>query len=131
MSTRPRKSKGWTQEELARKAGLAQSTVGSIENGARGYGESIVDIARVLEVTPSYLRCEAERLEEAAQKRESDIASMTEKERAQNANRESDLFIELLTLFQAADSDGRELILKTARKTCRETDIRWNLASGV
>lgn len=47
-----------SQGALARAAGLkSQGTIGNIESGTRGYGESIVDIARALDVTPDYLRC--------------------------------------------------------------------------
>ena len=54
---RLRDAKGWSQAKLAKEAGLkSQGTVGNIEAGTRGYGESIVDIARALGTTPDYLR---------------------------------------------------------------------------
>lgn len=55
---RLRKAAGLTQAALARAAGVVQSTIGNIESGTRGYGESLVDIAKVLRVPPEYLRCE-------------------------------------------------------------------------
>lgn len=57
---RLRKAAGLTQAALARAAGVAQSTIGNIESGTRGYGESLVDIAKVLRVPPEYLRCETD-----------------------------------------------------------------------
>lgn len=55
---RIRESKGLSQGALASLAGLkSQGTIGNIERETRGYGDSVVDIARVLGVTPDYLRC--------------------------------------------------------------------------
>lgn len=55
---RLREAKGLSQGALAKNAGLkSQGAIGNIESGTRGYGESIVDIARVLSTTPDYLRC--------------------------------------------------------------------------
>lgn len=53
-----RKSNGLTQAQLAAKAGVSQGTIGNIESGIRGYGESLVDIARALEVSVEHLRGE-------------------------------------------------------------------------
>lgn len=54
-----RESKKLSQGALAKKAGLkSQGTIGNIEADTRGYGESIVDIAQVLETSPEYLRLE-------------------------------------------------------------------------
>jgi|GEM_PF-5014664 len=58
---RLRKAKGLTQAELAKRAGFSsQSGIGNIENGTRGYGASIVAIARELDTTPEYLQLQAE-----------------------------------------------------------------------
>ena len=54
---RLRKVAGFTQGQLAAKAQVSQGTIGNLESGVRGYGESIVDIARALNVTPDFLRC--------------------------------------------------------------------------
>lgn len=55
---RLRESRGLSQGALASQAGLkSQGTIGNIERETRGYGDSVVDIARVLGVTPDYLRC--------------------------------------------------------------------------
>jgi len=56
---RLRMSKGLSQAKLAQAAGVTQSTIGNIESGIRGYGESIVDIAAALGVTPDYLRLQS------------------------------------------------------------------------
>lgn len=54
---RLREGKGLSQSALATQAGLkSQGTIGNIERETRGYGDSVVDIARVLGVTPDYLR---------------------------------------------------------------------------
>ncbi len=55
---RLRESRGLSQGALASQAGLkSQGTIGNIERETRGYGDSVVDIARVLGVSPDYLRC--------------------------------------------------------------------------
>ena len=53
---RLRKNEKLTQQQLAEKAGCSTGTIGNIESGLRGYGESVVRIARALEVTPEYLQ---------------------------------------------------------------------------
>lgn len=53
---RERAARGWTQAGLAVRAGVSQSLIGNIESGIRGYGESIIDVARALKVDPDYLR---------------------------------------------------------------------------
>lgn len=76
---RLRKAKGLTQPELAKRAGVSQGTIGNLETGLRGYGESIVSIAAALGVPPEYLQCEAdadaERTEAAAPAPENSIGS--------------------------------------------------------
>lgn len=58
---RLRTEKGLSQAKLAKEAGLSsQGAIGNIEAETRGYGESIVDIARVLGTTPDYLRLQSE-----------------------------------------------------------------------
>lgn len=52
---RLRKSAKLTQAELASKVGLGQSAIGNIEAGMRGYGVSVVDIAKELGTTPEHL----------------------------------------------------------------------------
>lgn len=59
--TRLRKAKGLTQAQLAALAGFrGQGAIGNIERGTRGYGASIVDVARVLGTNPNYLRMESD-----------------------------------------------------------------------
>lgn len=56
---RLRSAKGMSQAKLAALAGLSgQGAIGNIERGTRGYGASIIDIARALGTTPEYLRME-------------------------------------------------------------------------
>ena len=50
-----RLTKGWTQEQLARRAGTNQAVIQKIENGKSLRPRRIDDIARVLEVNPAWL----------------------------------------------------------------------------
>ncbi len=51
-----RLAKGWTQEELAERAGLHPTYVGGIERGERNVGlDNLVGIARALREHPSAL----------------------------------------------------------------------------
>lgn len=51
-----RKEKGWSQEQLALRSGLARSYLGGVERGQRNIAlENIVRLARTLEVRPSVL----------------------------------------------------------------------------
>lgn len=60
---RIRKEKGMSQATLARLAGLSgQGAIGNIERDTRGYGASIIDIARALGTTPEHLRMEDGRI---------------------------------------------------------------------
>lgn len=53
-----------TQKELAHRAGLSgQSSIGNVENGIRGFGQSVIAIARVLGVSPEYLACQTDDLD--------------------------------------------------------------------
>ena len=63
---RLRKTAKLTQAGLAKKAGCSIGTIGNIESGIRGYGESVVSIARALEVTPEYLQLVTDELSEMA-----------------------------------------------------------------
>lgn len=47
---------GMSQSKLAAAAKVSQGAIGNIESGTRGYGESIIDIAAALGVSPDYLR---------------------------------------------------------------------------
>lgn len=54
-----REAKGLSQGELAKRVGLkSQGAIGNIERDTRGYGASIVGIARELGTTPEYLKLE-------------------------------------------------------------------------
>lgn len=53
---RLRKEKNLTQVELAKKSGVGQSAIGNIEAGTRGYGVSVLAIAKALETSPEYLQ---------------------------------------------------------------------------
>lgn len=50
-----RKELGLTQAQLARKAGIPQSTIGQIENGRNKSTTKLLEIAAALEVSPEYL----------------------------------------------------------------------------
>mgnify|MGYP000656827751 CR=1 FL=1 len=51
-----RKDKGWSQEQLALRSGMARSYLGGVERGQRNIAlENIVKLARTLEIKPSEL----------------------------------------------------------------------------
>lgn len=50
-----RKARGWSQETLARKAGIAICTVGKIEAGNPASRRSLVGLARALSVSVEFL----------------------------------------------------------------------------
>ncbi len=52
---RQRREKGWTQEQLAIKAGTNQAVIQKIENGKSLRPRKINEIAKVLEVNPAWL----------------------------------------------------------------------------
>ncbi len=52
---RKRREKGWTQEQLAIKAGTNQAVIQKIENGKSLRPRKINEIAKVLEVNPAWL----------------------------------------------------------------------------
>lgn len=58
--TRLRKAKGWSQQELANAAGISQGTIGNVEADIRGYGKSVLGVAKALGVTPDYLECKTD-----------------------------------------------------------------------
>lgn len=58
---RLREAKELTQTQLARQAGLSgQSSIGNVENGIRGFGKSVLAIARVLGISSEYLACQTD-----------------------------------------------------------------------
>lgn len=58
---RLRKEAGLSQATLAKLAGLSgQGSIGNIERDTRGYGASIVEIAKILNTTPEYLLLQAD-----------------------------------------------------------------------
>lgn len=58
---RLREAKRLSQSALAKAAGFkSQGAIGNIEAGTRGYGDSVVDIARALGTNPDYLRMDSE-----------------------------------------------------------------------
>jgi transcriptional regulator with XRE-family HTH domain len=52
---RKRRERGWTQEELALRAGTNQAVIQKIENGKSLRPRKIDEIARVLDVNPAWL----------------------------------------------------------------------------
>lgn len=51
-----RKAEKLTQAALAAQVGLSQSAIGNIEAGTRGYGASVVLIAKALKTSPEFLQ---------------------------------------------------------------------------
>ncbi|OQS39784.1 transcriptional regulator [Chromobacterium haemolyticum] len=50
-----REKRGWTQEALARKAGVGATTITDIETGRSRATTRLIDIARALAVNPQWL----------------------------------------------------------------------------
>lgn len=53
---RLRKNAGLTQAQLAALSGVGQSAIGNIEAGTRGYGASVIFIAKALKTQPEILQ---------------------------------------------------------------------------
>ncbi|MBP1316319.1 helix-turn-helix domain-containing protein [Herbaspirillum sp. 1130] len=101
-----RKAKQLTQAQLAQRAGLTQGTIGNIESGIRGYGESLLDIAKALGVTPAYLRMETEVPHEEAASNDSDVpADLSARQ------------VALLQLFDGLTSKQQDEVIKTLEAT--------------
>lgn len=61
---RLREAKDLTQTQLAQQAGLiGQRSIRNIENGNHGLGKSVLEIAKVLGVSPEYLACQTDDLD--------------------------------------------------------------------
>lgn len=50
-----REALGMSQQQLANRSSVSQGTIGNVESDARGYGRSVVAIARALGVSTEYL----------------------------------------------------------------------------
>lgn len=73
-----RRSRSWTQEELAEKVGISASFLGHIERGTRVASlETFVALCNEMGVTPEYLLCKNLRLPD-----EYATEGMTEEEKA-------------------------------------------------
>jgi transcriptional regulator with XRE-family HTH domain len=117
-----RKAKKLTQAQLASKAGVSQGTIGNIESGLRGYGESLVDIAAALEVSPDVLRGQTGDYSSDA----SQTLQLVKQDAQQyNTIRQMDRLIELAILFEQSSEDGQEFILSSARSAEKATGARW------
>lgn len=109
-----RKAKKLTQAQLASKAGVTQGTIGNIESGFRGYGESLVDIARVLEVSPEHLRCEKERASGPRLAQSKSGQNPDEHVEASAAE-----IVDLINAYRSASVKDREEIMISAKVAAR------------
>lgn len=115
-----RKDKNLTQAQLAAKAGVTQGTIGNIESGIRGYGESLVDIAAALGVPPDDLRSGD------YPNAESKSLKLVKQDTPQSGGvAQMDRLIELAILFEQSSEDGREFIMASARSAEKATGARW------
>jgi transcriptional regulator with XRE-family HTH domain len=118
-----RKSKKLTQAQLAAASDVSQGTIGNIESGLRGYGESLVNIARALGVTPEFLRGEKGHEEKGKQ------SLKLAKEVATNRDRVSgDEITELIQLYCQATEEGKKQIIRMARQAEKPERLR-NISS--
>jgi transcriptional regulator with XRE-family HTH domain len=51
-----REARGWSQEQLAEKAGVTQGTIGNIESGLRKQPRQLLALAKALDVEPDWLQ---------------------------------------------------------------------------
>lgn len=101
-----RKAKQLTQAQLAQRAGLTQGTIGNIESGIRGYGESLLDIAKALEVDPAYLRMETDVKHQGSASNDSDVPGDLSARQ-----------VVLLQLFDGLTSKQQDEIIRTLEAT--------------
>lgn len=60
---------GWTQDELAQKAGISKGFLSDLENGKRGTGaDTLLDLARVLAVSLDFLMTGTASMQQELQK---------------------------------------------------------------
>jgi len=85
---------------------LTQGTIGNIESGIRGYGESLLDIAKALGVDPAYLRMETDVQHEASASNDSDVPGDLSARQ-----------VVLLQLFDGLTSKQQDEIIKTLEAT--------------
>lgn len=123
-----RKAKGFTQAKLALLSGVSQGTIGNIESGIRGYGESLIDIARALNVSADYLRCESDKADLISTDAEGTTTLVEVKQSAKPP--ETDQLIELINLYQQASDKGKNFILKAALSAEKAHVARWIRASN-
>ena len=57
-----RKQRGWTQQELAERAGTNQAVIQKIENGKSLRPRKLDDIAQALDVSPAWLQYGSEKI---------------------------------------------------------------------
>lgn len=115
-----RKARELTQAQLATKAGVAQGTIGNIESGLRGYGESLVNIARALGVSPEHLRCEPERPGSAR------VAGpqLAPHEEPPTNEASADEIIELINAYKNASAKDRAQIMASAKVAAKRAARR-------
>jgi transcriptional regulator with XRE-family HTH domain len=123
-----REGREYTQQVLADKAGVSQSTIGNLESGIRLTARKLVSIAKALDVSPEWLS--------------DGIGKPFDSPRAINQSEgvlhksgsedtdESDRVIELLAHYQAADAHGREMIIDFAKSAGLARAVRWARVSG-
>ena len=119
-----REAAGLTQAQLADMCGISQGTIGNVESGLRGYGKSIVDIARALGVSPEFLSGEKDSGKNPSASSLT-LVKATEQDGNDRFTVAIDQSIELLVLFQQSSDKGRELILDFARSAVEVDRARW------
>lgn len=94
---RTRKERGWSQPELAKKAGITQSFIAALETEAQQSSKYIAEIAHALGIDAYWLKTGVETVI-AGDKR----------------------INEVVRLMQASEDAGRAVVLHTAREMAKE-----------
>lgn len=123
----------FTQEDLAKKAGVTQGAIAHLESGRTASSREIVEIAYVLGVNarwltygkgapfPEYQVMAEGRMSDAGAEISTKLPSVPSPSERREISLESG--IRLLTLFNGTDDDGRSKIMKAANRVPQMNNV--------